>query len=109
MSWPPARGGTPRTRSPRPGHLRRELTEIRRTGLGYAREELTLGSVSIADPIFAADGSVAAALSTVLRSTRADVRRTEPAVRTAAISASREMRKRATNGQLLVTARRPAS
>ena len=31
-----------------PGHLRRALTEIRRTGIAYAREELTVGTLSVA-------------------------------------------------------------
>jgi DNA-binding IclR family transcriptional regulator len=31
-----------------PGHLRRTLTEIRRTGIAYAREELTVGTLSLA-------------------------------------------------------------
>ena len=39
-----------------PGHLRRALTEIRRSGIAYAREELTVGSHSVASPVLDADG-----------------------------------------------------
>lgn len=78
-----------------PGPLRRALGEVRRTGVAFAREELTLGSTSVASPLFGARGSVVAALAVVLRSTKADLRRLAPAVRTAAISVSRELRERA--------------
>lgn len=77
-----------------PGQLLRALTEIRRTGVGFAREELTLGSVSVAAPLFDHDGTVVAAMSIVSRSTRVDLRRLAPAVRTAAIGVSRELRTR---------------
>jgi DNA-binding IclR family transcriptional regulator len=92
-----------------PGHLTRELAEIRRTGVGYAREELTLGSVSVASPIFNGDGTVAAALSIVVRSTGADLARLAPAVRTAALCASRRMGKPTTAGQMDMVGARPAS
>jgi DNA-binding IclR family transcriptional regulator len=75
-----------------PGHLRSALTDIRRTGVGYAREELRLGSVSVAAPVFDAEDSAVAALSLVLRSATADLRRLAPAVRTAATCASRRLR-----------------
>jgi DNA-binding IclR family transcriptional regulator len=74
-----------------PAHLRRALADIRRTGLGYAKEELTLGSMSVAAPVFDAAGNAVAAMSLVLRSSRADLRRLGPAVRTASLSASREL------------------
>jgi DNA-binding IclR family transcriptional regulator len=77
-----------------PGHLRRALTEIRRTGVGYAREELTVGTLSVASPIFDADGAAIAALSVSLRSARGDLRRLGPAVRTAAISVTRALQER---------------
>jgi DNA-binding IclR family transcriptional regulator len=78
-----------------PGHLRRALTEVRRTGIGYAREELTVGTLSVASPIFDADGAAVAALSVTLRSARGDLRRLGPAVRTAAISVTRGLQERA--------------
>jgi DNA-binding IclR family transcriptional regulator len=85
-----------------PGHLRRALTEIRRSGIGYAREELTVGSHSVASPVLDADGVAVAALSVTLRAGRTDPRRLGPAVRTAAISVSRGLQERA----LLVPAAR---
>jgi DNA-binding IclR family transcriptional regulator len=84
-----------------PGHLRRALTEIRRSGIAYAREELTVGSHSVASPVLDADGEAVAALSVTLRAGRTDPRRLGPAVRTAAISVSRGLQQRA----LLVPAR----
>jgi DNA-binding IclR family transcriptional regulator len=92
-----------------PGHLTRELAEIRRTGVGYAREEMSLGSVSVASPIFNGDGTVAAALSIVVRSSGADVGRLGPAVRTAALCASRRMGKTGSGGQLQLLDNRSAS
>jgi DNA-binding IclR family transcriptional regulator len=78
-----------------PGHLRRALTEIRRTGIGYAREELTVGSLSVASAVLDADGAAVGALSVTIRSNRGDLRRLGPAVRTAAISVSRGLQERA--------------
>lgn len=77
-----------------PGHLRRALAEVRRNGIAYAREELTLGSLSVAAPVAAVDGTVVAALAVVRRSGRVDLRRLAPAVRTAAISVSRAFQER---------------
>jgi DNA-binding IclR family transcriptional regulator len=74
--------------------LSRSLAEIRRTGLGFAREELSLGLVSVAAPVRDASGEVVAAISVVSRSSRLNLRRVAPAVRTAATSASRQLRER---------------
>lgn len=81
-----------------PGHLRRALNDVRRTGIAYAREEMTLGSQSVASPIADAEGTVVAALAVVLRTGHGDVRKLGPAVRTAAISASRALAERARMG-----------
>jgi DNA-binding IclR family transcriptional regulator len=78
-----------------PGHLRRALTDIRRTGIGYAREELTVGTLSVASAILDGEGDALAALSVTLRSGRGDLRRLGPAVHTAAISISRGLQQRA--------------
>jgi DNA-binding IclR family transcriptional regulator len=78
-----------------PGQLRRALTDIRRTGLAFSREELTLGTVSVASPVFDADQAVVAALSIVVRTAGVDLQRLAPAVRMAAIGISRENRLRA--------------
>jgi DNA-binding IclR family transcriptional regulator len=74
-----------------PGHLRRALAEVRRTGLAHAYEELTIGSLTAAAPILGADGGVVAALDVVVHTTRADARKLGPAVRTSAISISRAL------------------
>jgi len=74
-----------------PGRLHRALEEVRRTGVAYAREELTLGTLSVASPVFDATGTVVAAMAVVLNSVRADLKRLAPAVRCAAISASRSL------------------
>jgi DNA-binding IclR family transcriptional regulator len=78
-----------------PGHLRRALSEVRRHGVAYAREEITLGSLSVAAPVQGPDGAVVAALGVVLTQGRGDLRRLAPAVRTAAISTSRALQERA--------------
>jgi len=81
-----------------PARLLRELAGVRRTGLALSREEMSLGRLSVAAPVFDAADEVVAAMSIVMRSTRADLRRLAPAVRTAAIGTSRELRLRATAG-----------
>ena len=78
-----------------PGLLARTLAEIRRTGISYSYEELTLGTVSVAAPVRDADGVVVAALSIVGRSSRTDLVHLGPAVRTAALGISRGNRDRA--------------
>lgn len=77
-----------------PGHLRRALAEVRRNGVAYAREELTLGSLSVAAPVMGRGDTVVAALAVVLDQGRGDLRRLAPAVRTAAISTSRALQER---------------
>ena len=74
-----------------PGHLRRNLAEIRRTGVAVAHEEMTIGRVSVATAVFDAAERAAAALSIVVPTT-VDPLRLAPAVRTAALSASRRLR-----------------
>jgi DNA-binding IclR family transcriptional regulator len=76
-----------------PGHLRRNLAEIRHTGVGFAHEEMTVGRLSVAAPLFDADTRVVAALSIVVPTT-VDSQRLAPAVRTAALGASRRLRER---------------
>jgi DNA-binding IclR family transcriptional regulator len=77
-----------------PGQLRRTLAEIRRTGVGFSREELTLGTVAVASPILDANRNVAAALSVVVRTSGVDLARLAPGVRMAAMGISRENRVR---------------
>jgi DNA-binding IclR family transcriptional regulator len=78
-----------------PGQLRRALAEVRRTGIAYAREEMALGSLSVAAPVLGPDRTVVAALAVVLPAGRGDVRRLAAAVRTAAISTSRALQEHA--------------
>ncbi|GAA0895852.1 IclR family transcriptional regulator [Pseudonocardia zijingensis] len=71
-----------------PGRLAAALAEVRRTGVAYSYEEMTLGAVSVAAPILTLDGRVRAALGIVAHS-RAAVDRLAPAVRTAALGIAR--------------------
>jgi DNA-binding IclR family transcriptional regulator len=71
--------------------LRRALADTRRNGLAYAHEEMGLGLVSVAGPVYDAGRSVVAALSVVGRLSRYQLRQLAAAVRTAAASASREL------------------
>ena len=72
-----------------PGHLRRALTKIRREGVAFANEEMSVGTVSVASPILASPASAIAALAVVVRANRADLRRLAPAVQATANSLSR--------------------
>ena len=72
-----------------PGHLRRALTKIRREGVAFANEEMSMGSVSVASPVLASPASAIAALAVVVRANRADLRRLAPAVQATANSLSR--------------------
>jgi DNA-binding IclR family transcriptional regulator len=71
-----------------PGRLRRSLQEARREGVAYAREELTIGAVSVASPILDRDGAVLGALGIVTHA-HTPLDRLGPAVRAAALGASR--------------------
>ena len=77
-----------------PGRLRAALQQIRESGVSYSLEELTLGTVSVAAPVRDADGDVVAALSIVGRSSRGELQRLGPAVRTASLGISRCNRER---------------
>ena len=78
--------------------LKRTLSEVRRTGLAYNHEEMDLGLVSVAAPLRDATETVAGALSIVGRLSRYQLRQLAPAVRTAAHSASRELREAGVRG-----------
>lgn len=80
-----------------PGHLRRNLAEIRRSGVGIANEEMSVGRVSVAAPVCDATDHVVAAMSMVVPTT-VDPQRLVLAVRTAALSASRRLRERGFQG-----------
>ncbi|GAA5038460.1 DNA-binding IclR family transcriptional regulator [Thermocatellispora tengchongensis] len=74
-----------------PGTLSRALVNVRRTGMATCVEELTMGALSVAAPIYDANRTVVAALSLVMRSSGGHPDRMGPAVRTAAQGISREL------------------
>jgi DNA-binding IclR family transcriptional regulator len=82
-----------------PAQLRSELAEVRRTGVGYASDEMTVGSQSAAAPIIDGTGAVIAALAVVQQTGRGDVLRLGVAVRTAANSISRVLLERTGPGR----------
>ena len=71
-----------------PGRLAAALAEVRKSGVAYSYEEMTLGAVSVAAPVLGLDGRVRTALGIVAHS-RAAVDRLAPAVRTAALGIAR--------------------
>lgn len=73
-----------------PVRLRAHLAEVRRTGVAVVREEMTLGTCSVAAPVRGADGKVVAALSIVTR-TRSDLRTFVPVLVTVARALSRDV------------------
>jgi IclR family transcriptional regulator, acetate operon repressor len=77
------------------GALRRELARIRDRGISFDREESGPGIVCAASPVFGAGGAVLAALSVTGWSSRLDLERAAPAVRTAALALSRQLGARA--------------
>lgn len=74
-----------------PERLRGCLAEIRRSGYAVTREEMTLGSCSVAAPVRDVGGEVLAALSLVIRRQNADLRRLVPAVVAAAGALSEDV------------------
>jgi DNA-binding IclR family transcriptional regulator len=72
-----------------PGHLRRALTKVRREGVAFADQEMSMGSVSVASPLLTAEGSAIAALEVVVGTDRSDLRRLATAVQATANSVSR--------------------
>lgn len=75
-----------------PGLLRRELHRIRGAGLAYENEESGPGVGCVASAILGADDRPVAAVSISGWSGRLNLRRVGPAVRTAALAMSRELR-----------------
>lgn len=66
-----------------PGRLRRELRRTRRRGFATTREEMTLGSCSVASPVLV-DGQPVAAVGVVVRSGVLELDRLAPPVQEAA-------------------------
>jgi DNA-binding IclR family transcriptional regulator len=73
-----------------PGTLVRAVEQTRRTHVGYVVEEMTRGAASVACPILGRDGSLIASIALVVRAST-NVEGLAPAVRTAALSLSREL------------------
>jgi DNA-binding IclR family transcriptional regulator len=74
-----------------PGRLRRELTDTRERGYAVTREEMTLGTCSVAAPVLTTDGAVdgavegaVAAVGVVVHSVRVDPAKLAPPIRLAA-------------------------
>lgn len=74
-----------------PRRVLRTFTEIRRSGVAFARSELDLGHLSVAAPIWGGDATVVATLTIVVTSLRAKLERLAPAVQTAAAGISRQL------------------
>ncbi|MEV4757223.1 IclR family transcriptional regulator [Micromonospora sp. NPDC049559] len=67
-----------------PGRLSRELDEIRRRGWAHTREEMSLGSCSVAVPVLDAERGALASLGIIVHGLRPNLDRLVPALRTAA-------------------------
>lgn len=67
-----------------PGRLQRDLRRTRRRGYATTKEEMTLGSCSVAGPILDNDGRPVAAVGVVVRSARVDTERLAPPLMAAA-------------------------
>jgi DNA-binding IclR family transcriptional regulator len=74
-----------------PDELRRGLEKVRRLGFAHTRDEMTVGSVSVAAPVYGPQDTVVAAISIVVGSKTTDVHRLAPVVRTAARGLSRRL------------------
>lgn len=72
-----------------PERLRRQLAEVRRTGVAIEREEVRAGYFSVAAPVFASPGVVIGAISVTAPLTRAAPAALAPTVRATAIGVSR--------------------
>jgi DNA-binding IclR family transcriptional regulator len=75
-----------------PHHLRRMLTEVRRTGIAISDGQVTLDALSVAAPIRDSHDEVVAALSLVVRNDGTDPLTLSAAIRAAAQGVSRVLR-----------------
>ncbi|QRP43645.1 IclR family transcriptional regulator [Amycolatopsis sp. FDAARGOS 1241] len=67
-----------------PAHLRRVLADVRKLGYSVSDGQVTVDALSVGAPVFAADGSVAAAVSLVVRADSAQPGALAPLVMAAA-------------------------
>jgi DNA-binding IclR family transcriptional regulator len=81
-----------------PEVLDQEVRRTRAEFVAYCREELTLGTCSVASPVFDAEGVFVAALG-VLTGSRASLNRLAPAVRSSAMLISKRLGHRAVGQQ----------
>jgi len=82
-----------------PERLRADLAEVRRTGLAYTVEEMSIGTCSVAAPVYGPGEELVAALSVVAWRHSADVKRFGPAVRSAARALSKDLAAKETDGR----------
>jgi DNA-binding IclR family transcriptional regulator len=73
------------------GQLRRTLSDVRRTGIAMIRRTMPSMTVSVASPVFDAQGAVVAALSIVVPDGSTPPNVLAPAVRAAARAVSRNL------------------
>lgn len=94
---------TPRT-IVMPGLLERDLARTLERGYGINREEAEVGVSAVAAPVFDHRRQVIAAISITGHANRLDLERLAPAVRTSALSLSRELSHATANGSLVLPA-----
>ncbi len=87
-----------------PGLLERDLARTLERGYAINREESEVGVSAVAAPLFDHRRRVIAAISITGHSGRLDLERLAPAVRTSALSLSRELSHAAANGTLVLPA-----
>jgi DNA-binding IclR family transcriptional regulator len=75
-----------------PARLTAQLTDVRRTGTAWTREEMALGASSIAVGVGGADGEIVAAVGLVVPSTRTNIWTGLPALRAAASAIGTSLR-----------------
>lgn len=92
---------TPRT-IVMPGLLERDLARTLERGYGINREEAEVGVSAVAAPVFDHRRRVIAAISITGHANRLDLDRLAPAVRTSALSLSRELSRATANGSLVL-------
>jgi DNA-binding IclR family transcriptional regulator len=75
-----------------PARLTAQLTEVRRTGTAWTREEMALGASSIAVGVRDGGGDIVAAVGLVVPSTRTNIWTGLPALRAAASAIGTSLR-----------------
>lgn len=68
-----------------PGRLERELADTRQRGYAVTREEMTLGTCSVAAPVLDTDGVPVAAVGLVVHTVHVEPAKLAPPIRTAAV------------------------